>query len=77
MFVGSHRKTVRLGGVKMCNKTLHLADIKEFKDNIKHGTCPFCGKKLKWYDGSLGYGAYRCYICKFVINHFGMHFDDE
>lgn len=51
--------------------------LNEFKDNVKNGNCPFCSKKLKWYDGSLGYEAYRCYGCKFTIDHFGMHLDDN
>ena len=55
---------------------LQLADINEFKNNIKTGICPFCGEKLKWYDGLLGYEANRCYKCKFAIDHFGIHFDD-
>ncbi|RKY10143.1 MAG: hypothetical protein DRP56_01600 [Planctomycetota bacterium] len=60
----------------MCTKKRPLADIKEFKNKIKNGTCPFCGAPLKWYDGSLGYEASRCYRCKFIIDSFGMHFDD-
>ena len=61
----------------MCNKNLQLADLKEFNSNIKNGNCPFCGKKLKWYDGSLGYEAYRCYGCKLAIDLSGIHLDKE
>ena len=62
----------------MCNNMgLHVTDLKEFKNNIRKSHCPFCGKALQWYDGSLGYEAYRCYDCNFIIDHFGMHLDAE
>ena len=61
----------------MCNnKSLQVADRQKFKDNIRNGNCPFCGKELSWYDGSLGYEAYRCYGCNFAIDHFGIQLDD-
>ena len=57
----------------------HLAGLQlnEFKDSIKNGNCPFCGKEMKWYDGCLGYEAHKCYDCKFTIDHSGMHLDDD
>lgn len=62
----------------MCDNTsLHIADLKEFKDNFRKGICLFCGKKLKWYDGSLGYEAYRCYGCNLTLDHSGLHMYDE
>ena len=61
----------------MCNNiSLQVADLQKFKDNIRNGNCPFCGEKLKWYDGCLGYEANRCYGCNFTIDHFGMHLND-
>jgi len=61
----------------MCdNKNRSIADIREFKDSLRRGNCPFCGKKLKWYEGCLGYEAYRCYDCKFISDHSGLHLDD-
>ena len=61
----------------MCHdKSLPMADIEAFKDNVRKSKCPFCGKKLEWYDGGLGYEAYRCYSCKFTADHFGIHLDE-
>jgi tRNA(Ile2) C34 agmatinyltransferase TiaS len=56
-----------------------LADLKlnAFKNSMQNGMCPFCGKELRWYDGCLGYEAYRCYDCHFIIDHFGIHLEDE
>jgi len=50
-------------------------NIKEFKSNIQKNICPFCGQKLKYYDGCAGYEAYWCYDCKFIIDHNGMHLE--
>ena len=61
----------------MCDNTNRsIADLRGFKANLRKEICPFCGKKLKWYDGSLGYEAYRCYGCKFTSDHSGLHLDD-
>ena len=56
-----------------------LADLRlnAFKTALQNGTCPFCGKALKWYDGCLGYEAFRCYDCHFIVDHYGFHLDDE
>jgi tRNA(Ile2) C34 agmatinyltransferase TiaS len=50
--------------------------IKKFKSDIRNCICPFCGKKLKYYDGALGYEAYRCYNCNLSLDHFGIQIDD-
>jgi len=57
----------------------YLANLRlnEFKDSIRKGNCPFCGKKLEYYHGVLGYEAYKCYGCKFTIDNSGMHLDSD
>ena len=51
-------------------------DIKEFKKLLASNKCPFCEKKLKYYDGALGYEALKCYSSKIDIGHNGLHWED-
>lgn len=48
----------------------------KFMDSLKKQECPFCGKKLKYYDGALGYEAMLCDPCKLTIDHNGIHIED-
>ena len=52
-----------------------MIDLQQFKKDLEANTCPFCKKKLKFYDGSLGYEALRCYDCNLSIDHTGIHLD--
>jgi hypothetical protein len=51
-------------------------DIKEFKKLLASNKCPFCKNELKYYDGALGYEAYKCYSCKITLDHNGIHLED-
>lgn len=51
-------------------------DIKEFKKLLSLNKCPFCKGELKYYDGALGYEAYRCYSCKIAVDHNGLQLED-
>lgn len=55
--------------------TLKVLSLDKFKGDLKNGLCPFCGKKLQYYDGCLGYEALRCYDCDFATDHNGMHLE--
>jgi hypothetical protein len=48
----------------------------EFKKDLENGVCPFCKKKMKFYDGSLGYEALKCYKCKFTVDNTGINFEE-
>jgi hypothetical protein len=54
-----------------------LANKKEFQELLKNGLCPFCGDKLSYYDGALGYESQRCLKCAFECDLNGMHFRSE
>ena len=51
-------------------------EIQEFKESLKNNQCPFCGEKLEYYDGCLGYEAMRCYKCGFAVDHQGIQIED-
>lgn len=51
--------------------------IRSFRSMLKDGKCPFCGMKLEYYDGALGYEAWRCYRCSFETDHSGMRFMED
>ena len=46
-----------------------------FKQQLALNSCPFCNKALKFYDGCLGYEAYRCYDCGINIDNNGLQLD--
>ncbi len=48
--------------------------VKEFKQALALGNCPFCGEKLEFYDGALGFESLRCYPCGFEVTNDGMNF---
>jgi len=60
------------------NKTREVIemDLKEFKKLLASDICPFCKGKLKYYDGAMGYEAYRCYSCKIAVDHNGLQLED-
>ena len=50
----------------------------QFEERVKNGKCPFCEKKLKYYDGCLGYEAMKCeddINCGFVVDNEGYHIE--
>lgn len=51
--------------------------VEDFKQSLSKRICPFCKKRLKYYDGALGYEAMRCYDCGFEIDNNGMGFFDN
>ena len=51
-----------------------MTDLKQFKKRLENNICPFCKEKLKYYDGALGYEAYKCKDCDLTINHNGLYF---
>lgn len=50
-----------------------------FKKSIEEEICPFCGNKLCFYDGALGYEAMKCKTegCGFYTDYQGMGFEDD
>jgi hypothetical protein len=53
------------------------ACIKAFKEKLRNNQCPFCGKKLEYYHGMLGYEALRCYSCNVELNRDGLNFMED
>lgn len=47
-----------------------------FLDRLGNNECPFCEKKLEWYEGLLGYEAW---ICKghISVDYAGIHIEKE
>ncbi len=55
-------------------------DTKEFEKKMADNLCPFCGNKLEYYDGAIGYEAMKCpdkKVCGFVTDHSGHHIERE
>lgn len=49
--------------------------LQEFIDALKTGRCPFCGQKLEYYDGALGYEALKCTPCGLTSDYNGFHLE--
>jgi len=52
-----------------------MIDMRVIWGHIEKGLCPFCKRPLVYYNGSLGYEAYRCYSCGLINDINGIHIE--
>ena len=54
-----------------------LVDLTAFRTALAHSVCPFCGGRLRFYDGALGYSSQVCDGCPLEVGQNGITFRDE